>query len=246
MNKKIIEKLRDDEHYYGEFGRKFLSNSDIKTLFTDPDSFGKPVEKTVPMLVGGYLHTCILEPDKINNFKVIPTATRNNNKYKEISGGELCLLQHEVDKTLELRDRLLANTVCRELIHGTTEKANVIYEQPGIKELHGNMWKGKADIINHEERLIIDIKTTSDIEKFRWSANKFNYDSQAWIYKQMFGYDFLFIVIDKTSKKINIFECSDNFYMTGEDKVMKASDIYNLFFKTEGFEPQEYFETKTL
>ena len=29
MKKKIIEKLRDDEHYYGEFGRQFLSNKDF-------------------------------------------------------------------------------------------------------------------------------------------------------------------------------------------------------------------------
>ena len=26
--------------------------------------------------------------------------------------------------------------------------------------------KGKADVLNHEEKLIIDLKTTSDIEKF--------------------------------------------------------------------------------
>ena len=30
MNKeKAIEKLRDDEHYYGAFGKKYLSSSDI-------------------------------------------------------------------------------------------------------------------------------------------------------------------------------------------------------------------------
>ena len=26
MDKKIIEKLRQDEHYYGKFGKQFLSN----------------------------------------------------------------------------------------------------------------------------------------------------------------------------------------------------------------------------
>ena len=30
----IIEKLRLDEHYYGELGKKFISNSDIYTLLT--------------------------------------------------------------------------------------------------------------------------------------------------------------------------------------------------------------------
>ena len=64
------------------------------------------------------------------------------------------------------------------------------------------MWKGKADIINHDEQLIIDLKTTSDIEKFRWSASKFNYDSQAYIYRHLFGYDMLFIAIDKNTHHV--------------------------------------------
>ena len=34
--KEIIEKLRIDEHYYGDFGKQYLSNSDIKTLLTNP------------------------------------------------------------------------------------------------------------------------------------------------------------------------------------------------------------------
>ena len=31
-NKEIIEKLRDDENYYGKFGKQYLSNSDISAL----------------------------------------------------------------------------------------------------------------------------------------------------------------------------------------------------------------------
>ena len=39
------------------------------------------------------------------------------------------------------------------------------------------MWKGKADIVNHNEKLIIDLKTTADLNKFKYSASKYNYDS---------------------------------------------------------------------
>ena len=35
-----IEKLRDDEHYYGKFGKQYLSNSDISTLLTNPLALG--------------------------------------------------------------------------------------------------------------------------------------------------------------------------------------------------------------
>ena len=96
---KAVEKLREDEHYYGEFGRKFLSNSDIGTLLSNPLEYGKPSERIPAFLVGGYFHTAILEPEKLKNFKIIEATTRNTKKYKEISGGELCLLQHEADKT---------------------------------------------------------------------------------------------------------------------------------------------------
>lgn len=45
MNKeKVIEKLRDDENYYGNFGKKYLSNSDIGTLLTNPLNLGKASE----------------------------------------------------------------------------------------------------------------------------------------------------------------------------------------------------------
>ena len=32
-NKEIIEKLRDDQEYYGDFGKQYISNSDIKVFY---------------------------------------------------------------------------------------------------------------------------------------------------------------------------------------------------------------------
>ena len=42
--KQIIDKLRDDKHYFGEFGKKYLSNSDIKVLNSDFESFRRKVK----------------------------------------------------------------------------------------------------------------------------------------------------------------------------------------------------------
>lgn len=188
MNKEqILEKLRDDEHYYGEFGKQYLSNSDIKTLLSNPLELHKPSKSNPNFLVGGYFHTAILEPDKVKNFKIIETTSRNTKVYKEMSGGELCLIQHEADMVEWLVEKIMENDVCRSLIQPVA--ANVEYEVPGIAELCETMWKGKADILNHEEELIIDLKTTSDIDGFRWNAKKYNYDSQAYIYRELFGYE---------------------------------------------------------
>ena len=239
MDKKIIEKLKQDEHYYGDYGKQFLSNSNISTLLKNPRLLKEDKPKTSAMLIGGYFHTTILEPDKLEQFKIIKSTTRNTKQYKEMSGGEICLLQHEVDKIELMREAVMDNKICRELISGD-------FEVPGYTEIFGNMWKGKADIINHDEKLIIDLKTTSDIDKFRWSASKFNYDSQAYIYRLLFDYEMLFMVIDKETLQIGLFDCSGDFYKSGMDKVRKATDAYDLFYKTDDFDSKQYLITKTL
>ena len=184
----VLDKLKIDEHYYGDFGKQYLSNSDISALLNNPLALGQQSPPSAAFLVGGYFHTAILEPNKLDKYKIVKSSTRNTKAYKEVAGGELCLLQHEVDSIELMREKIMSNDVCKSLITG-----NVEYEQPGIIELEGQMWKGKADIVNHDEKLIIDLKTTADLQKFRYSASKYNYDSQAYIYSSLFGYEFLFL-----------------------------------------------------
>jgi|TARA_B110000908_G_scaffold169980_1_gene228345 hypothetical protein len=237
-----LKKLREDKHYYGNFGKQFLSNSDISTLLTNPLSLGKSMKPIPAFLVGGYFHTAILEPHKLKGFKIVEATTRNTKAYRDISNGELCLLQHEVDKIEMLVDTMMNNEVCSSLIRGK----NVEYEVPGIADIYGKLWKGKADIINHDEKLIIDLKTTADISKFNYSATKYNYNSQAYIYQKLFGYEMIFIAIDKTTKQIGIYDCSPKFLSYGEEKVQQAVEAYDLFFNNPEFKPENYFINKTL
>jgi len=243
MNKdKILKKLRDDKHYYGKFGKQFLSNSDISTLLSNPLGLGKDEKTSSAILIGSYFHTALLEPDKLKDFKVIAAASRNTKVYKDKSEGKLCLLQSEVDNIKLMIDKINNTKICEDLIRGD----KIDYEVPNIVELEGNMWKGKADVVNHKENLVIDLKTTADINKFRSSAFRYNYDSQAFIYKELFGYDFIFIVIDKTTKQIGIFECSDEFLNAGYMKLKTASKVYDLFYKDKDFDPNQYFISETL
>ena len=243
MDKKnVLKKLQDDKHYYGDYGKKFLSNSDIGTLLSNPLALGSEVKSSPAILIGSYFHTALLEPDKLKDFKVIAAATRNTKVYKDKSEGELCLLQSEVDNIKLMTDKITDTQMCADLIN----KKNCEYEVPMVTELFGNKWKGKADVVNKTEELVIDLKTTADINKFRSSAFRYNYDSQAYIYKQLFGYDFIFIVIDKSTNQIGLFECSEEFLRSGQRKVEKASEVYNLFFKDKDFDPSQYFISETL
>ena len=239
--KEILKRLQNDEDYYGDFGKKFLSNSNISTLMNNPLALGNDIIRSNALVIGSYFHVAILEPDKLKKFKIIDATTRNTKVYKELSGGEICLLQHEVDRIDLMIEKVLENDVCTSLIRG-----NVDYEVPGITDIEGNFWKGKADILNHDDKLIVDLKTTGDINSFAYSAKKYNYDSQAYIYKHIFGYDMVFLVVDKTTHQIGLFDCSEAFYQRGYEKVMAASNIYDLFYKTEDFEPEQFFISKTL
>jgi len=68
--KGIIERLKNDEDYYGDFGKKFLSNSNISTLMNNPLDLGNNIIKSNALVIGSYFHVAILEPDKLKKFKI--------------------------------------------------------------------------------------------------------------------------------------------------------------------------------
>ena len=242
MNKEAIERLRNDEDYYGEFGKQYLSNSDIDALLNNPLNFKKQSQQTPAFLIGGYFHTCILEPHKLDKYKIVKSSTRNTKLYKEIAGEDICLLEHEADAIELMREKVLDNELFKDMI----QDGDVEYETPGITELEGMKWKGKADVINHSHQLIVDLKTTNNINSFASSAYKYNYDSQAYIYSKMFGYELIFIVIDKKTHQLGLFDCSDGFLQSGQNKVAKAVQAYNEFFVNGDGDFSQYYISKTL
>jgi hypothetical protein len=109
----------------------------------------------------------------------------------------------------------------------------------------GEVWKGKADIISSE--YVIDLKTTANIEEFKYSARKYNYDSQAYIYNQIFGKPVLFIAVEKGTNKTGMFDCSEEFLDRGKEKVQRAIEVWRKFFgpnKTEDI--TQYYTKETL
>ena len=100
MNKeKILQKLQNDEDYYGEFGNQFLSNSHVGKLLKDPLRAFEPSKPSPAFLIGGYFHTCILEPDKLEKFKVVKSTTRNTKAYKDVAGGDITAIESKYKLT---------------------------------------------------------------------------------------------------------------------------------------------------
>ena len=226
-HEEIINLLRDDKEYYGGIGKQYLSNSDIGVLLSNPKDYGKYRADNKSFSDGRYFHQLILEPDKALDFKFVDTGTRLTKEYKEfIKNNNLpfCMLKKEKDEIENLVRVMTGNLRFFEQIY----KDGNQYEVPAIGEIQGMMWKGKADIITDES--IIDLKTTSDINKFKWSAKSYNYDSQCYIYQELFGKPLVFYVVDKSTGVLGIFRPTEDFVRGGEVKVAKAIEVYNKYF----------------
>ena len=79
-----------------------------------------------------------------------------------------------------LADAFLRNEHAKELIR------NSEFEVPAIDNVMGMPFRGKADVLASDR--IVDLKTTTDIRGFSYSANKYGYDVQCYLYCNLFSY----------------------------------------------------------
>ena len=225
----IIQKLRDDNEYYNGVGKLYLSNSDIGVLLNNPQDFGKTREDNKAFMDGRYFHQLILEPEKAKGMLSVDVSTRTTKEYKnfcELHNLTFFMLKKEQEEIQNLVNIINGNIAFYDEIY----KAGNLYETPAVGEIQGMMWKGKADIVT--DNAVIDLKTTSDIHKFKYSAKSYNYDSQCYIYQELFGKPLVFYVIDKGTGVLGIFRPTEDFVKGGEIKVGKAIEVYNKYFSS--------------
>jgi hypothetical protein len=230
--------LRDDANYYGKVGRQYLSNSDIKDLLTDPSKYGVPTPDNIVFAKGRLFHQLILEPEKAADTECVNASTRTTDKYKKAlleRGVEFMLLCKEMEDIKRLSDKMLSNFDFYDAIRD----ASNVYEEPAVGTIMGKQFKGKADILGSDR--IIDLKTTSNLDDFKWSARKYGYDSQAYIYQSLFGKPMVFFAIDKKTGRMGMYETSEDFILRGREKVERALEVYDKFFGANATETIETF-----
>jgi hypothetical protein len=230
--KDILAKMDDDSFYYGHLGKHALSSSSIKLLQTSPKKYHYITKysnnETSPALRAGHLfHTAILEPEKYSEIKFVDVQSRNTKKFKEAveEYGE-CFTAKERSENERLIDAFFKNEQALQLI--TDCKTEV----PAIGEIDGLVFRGKADVLSSSG--IVDLKTSTDVRSsFPYSAKKYGYDIQVYIYCQLFNIpytEFTFIALDKGTLDIAIYDVSEDFYLEGERKTLEAIDRYRMFF----------------
>jgi hypothetical protein len=234
----LLAEMHDDSFYYGYLGQNALSSSSIKTLINSPKTYYFTTKygsgETQALRDGKLFHTMILEPEKLKDIVFVDAATKASKEYKLAKEtGKEVYTKTEKKAAERLCDALLRNEAVKEYL--TTAE----FEVPQIAMIDGIPIRAKADIL--KGNTIIDLKTTTGIKDFRYSADKYSYDLQAWLYREMFGVDnFVFVVIDKGSLDIAIFECSDEFYEKGKQKFEQGVSNYKYFFQTEGVDLDQY------
>jgi len=226
----ILTQMYDDNFYYGHLGKYALSSSSLKTLLKSPKTYRNILkygsDNDSPALAAGKLvHWLVLEPHKLDNIHFVDASSKNTNKYKDAKEqyGEVFLAK-ERTAAERLADAVLRNEAAIRLLSRSE------FEVPAIQMMQGLPFRGKADIIQGDT--IIDLKTSADLSTFKYSADKYGYDLQAWLYLKLFNKsNFVFLVVDKASTDIGIFDVSDDFLKRGENKFRQAVDNYKYFFK---------------
>lgn len=227
----ILPKMADDEYYYGYLGKAALSSSSCKLLYDSPrkyrNSLNKKQVETAALRDGRLLHTMALEPEMVSKRYALSSASSRNTKMfkeqREVEKREL-FLQREWDNMSWLNKQLLNCPDAMKLLSGG------VAEEPMIGKIFGVPFRAKADYLKPSH--IVDYKTTADLGGFEWSAkNKWHYDMQAFIYTKLFDViDFTFLVIEKGSGEIGIFETSESFIDSGREKVRIAVENYQKYF----------------
>lgn len=239
--KELIEKMKDDSFYYGYLSKAALSSSSLKLLLTSPKTYYNVTKygnaESQPLRDGWLFHTAILEPDVFNAQKFVDVESKNSKAYKVAleEHGKVFTKKEKRDAE-RLADAFLRNEQALKLIQNTQ------FEVPMIGEVMGMPFRGKADVLGSDR--IVDLKTTTDLKSsFKYSAQKYSYDVQCFLYCQLFNieYDqFVFLAIDKKSLDIGIYHCSEEFYFKGEQKVEEAIKIYETFF-LQGVDLDQYY-----
>jgi hypothetical protein len=225
----IKEKMHDDDFYYGNLSKTALSSTACKLLLTSPKTYhyvtkyGSP--DTDSFAVGRLTHLMALEPHRVEEYEVIEVQSKNAKAWQEAKGKRNICTRKEFDEAQRIADALLRNEYAIDLIQGCE------FEVPAIGMIGGLPFRAKADI--YADGFLADLKTTTDLRAFPYSAKKYGYDVQAFIYTRLFGVPidrFYFIAIDKASLDVGIYSVSPEFIQEGERKTMEAIETYKQFF----------------
>lgn len=233
--------------------RTHLSSSMLKLVLTDIKRFHKEwilgeVEKEVEKsfyVEGSYLHSLILEPEKIASeyafFQGLRKAGKDWELFKSQHDAKTILSAAQVSKVnawhSAYKQRPEALVLC----------SSGLSEHTMVAELLGIPVKARADYINIEQGYIVDVKTTgyaSGQEIFAHTCKEFMYDLSAALYariaSEVYGkpFEFYWVVVSKQDLICDIYKASAKTMGRGNSLVNNALLSYTIKKETGDWEPE--------
>ena len=214
-----------------------------------------PCEASEVAITGTALHAAVLEPDAFSaEYIKRPSFDRRTKDGKAGSeafdatmagSGKIILDADDYDQVTTMRDSIMAHPVAAHLLGlpGVSE-ASIFFEIDGLR------CKARPDRLVDDEPIILDVKTTDDVEKFEASAEEYRYQVQAAWYcvalRQLRGVEhrFIFVVVGKRKvfgqHPVRVFEMDPEWLEAG-----KAAYLEDLTAakELEEFGPSLHIET---
>jgi exodeoxyribonuclease VIII len=236
----IIKEIANDDYH----AHKAISSSNCKDLLKSPWLYWhnkhSQSKSTAAMELGSMVHKLILEPIYFDNEYMVAEIPKRTTKagkaeYAELleqANGRKLVALDDFLNAQEMRHNLAKNPVVGSLLSsGAAEQAT--FWQDGLT---GVECKAKADFLNLDKGLIIDLKTTSDLASelcFKWTLNKYQYHLSAAFYQEGFKQalgkkcDFFFIVVE-TFAPFNyaIYKIGDDLLERGNHLCREALRVY--------------------
>ena len=139
------------------------------------------------MVFGKLCHCLLLEPDHLHNeYAVVDFgASRKNKKYetaKEENPGKIVITQNELDRAMKMIENVKAHSLASMILDGSTAEMPFMWTD---KET-GMPCKAKLDAIKRTKNgiVVIDYKTSSDIEGLLNWPQKLQYPLQSEFYSR--------------------------------------------------------------
>ena len=225
----LLEKMEDDSFYYGHLGKYALSSSACKQLLDSPKQYHYITkygqDDSQSFNIGRLVHLMVLEPRKMEGINIVDVQSRATKAFKESPEGSIT--RRDYNEAQRIADAFLRNDKAMSLLQGCE------FEVPKIGMLGDIPFRAKADMYDASQGFIVDLKTTSDLKAFPYSAKKYSYDLQCAIYCELFGVSwekFVFISIDKASLDVGIYMVKESFIQRGREKLKEAISTYKRYF----------------
>tara|TARA_X000001382_G_scaffold58104_1_gene39752 strand:+ start:7305 stop:8102 length:798 start_codon:yes stop_codon:yes gene_type:complete len=222
----LLSNMDLDSFYFGHLGKAALSSSACKELLkssiTYYHSITKEKEPTDALIQGSIFHILVLEPDKLYDRYEFFDAQNKTVAFKK--------RVEESDKEVVLIKNLYFMRSLKKYLDRCEDASGLlqggIEEVPAIGFINGIPFRGKADYLKNNH--IIDLKTTASLDNWNFtSRGKWDYDMQAYIYRELFNVDrFTFLVVEKITGRIGIYEASEECFESGKEKIRICTDRY--------------------